>query len=140
LTRDNLAKRKKVDDKKCLICLEEETVQHLFFEYVVAKQCWRLMSEILNVRIENSLADIGSLWFSSKRNVVVNIITSATLWCIWKLRNECCFQHIGWRSMDILLYRICRVLQNWVILCPQEKREQLLGYISKIKTAARMVF
>jgi hypothetical protein len=31
LTRDNLGKRKQVDDKICLFCNEPETVIHLFF-------------------------------------------------------------------------------------------------------------
>jgi hypothetical protein len=31
LTRDNLAKRRSVDDKTSLFCREDETVGHLFF-------------------------------------------------------------------------------------------------------------
>jgi hypothetical protein len=31
LTRDNLAKRKQIDDKACLLCNEFESVGHLFF-------------------------------------------------------------------------------------------------------------
>jgi hypothetical protein len=37
LTRDNLNIRKKLDDLTCLFCTENESVQHLFFECVVAK-------------------------------------------------------------------------------------------------------
>ena len=37
LTRDNLNKRRMVDNLKCLFCDEEESVCHLFFECVVAK-------------------------------------------------------------------------------------------------------
>ena len=40
LTRDNLALRQKVDDKSCVFCEEKETVNHLFFECVVAKLIW----------------------------------------------------------------------------------------------------
>jgi hypothetical protein len=36
LTRDNLAKRKQVDDKTCLFCDDLELVLHLFFECCVA--------------------------------------------------------------------------------------------------------
>jgi hypothetical protein len=32
LTRDNLSKRKNVDDKTCLFCTEYESVTHLFYE------------------------------------------------------------------------------------------------------------
>lgn len=31
LTRDNVSKRKSVDDERCLFCSEKETIIHLFF-------------------------------------------------------------------------------------------------------------
>jgi hypothetical protein len=31
LTRDNLAKRKSIEDKSCLFCSEDESIGHLFF-------------------------------------------------------------------------------------------------------------
>jgi hypothetical protein len=34
LTRDNLAKRKSVDDKTCMFCFEFESMCHLFFNVV----------------------------------------------------------------------------------------------------------
>jgi hypothetical protein len=37
LTRDNLAKRRQVDDKTCLFCAELESVSHLFFNCCVAR-------------------------------------------------------------------------------------------------------
>jgi hypothetical protein len=40
LSRDNLSKRRKVEDTSCLYSCELETVNHLFFECVVAKQVW----------------------------------------------------------------------------------------------------
>jgi hypothetical protein len=40
MTRDNVAKRKKVEDKRCLFCTKEETPHHLFFGCVVASQIW----------------------------------------------------------------------------------------------------
>ena len=46
-TRDNLAKRRKVDDPNCLFCLEPEYIQHLFIDCVVVKQCWKVISGIV---------------------------------------------------------------------------------------------
>jgi hypothetical protein len=40
-TRDNLAKRKKMDDMACAFCNEHESVRHLFFECCVAQAFWR---------------------------------------------------------------------------------------------------
>lgn len=140
LTRDNLSKRRKVQDLNCLFCLEVEYVQHFFFDCAVAKQCWATISVAINVDLECSLVGIGKFWLSNKKHVVTNIITSTVLWCIWKLKNAFCFQFTEWRSMEILLYRICGVLQNWVVLCPQEKKEQLQDCIQKIKMEAMKTF
>jgi hypothetical protein len=64
------------------------------------------------------------------------MITSAVLWSIWKLRNDLSFQHTGWKSMEMLLFRISGLLQNWIILCPADRKERLKEVISKIKSAA----
>jgi hypothetical protein len=41
LTRDNLLKRQNVDDLTCVLCNENETSTHLFFDCVVAKTIWK---------------------------------------------------------------------------------------------------
>jgi hypothetical protein len=46
LTRDNLVKRKKLDDVSCLFCAEPESVCHLFFECCVSKVMWQNFSEM----------------------------------------------------------------------------------------------
>ena len=51
LTRDNLTKRRPVEDKTCVFCSENESVHHLFFDCVVAKQMWTLISQTSNVHI-----------------------------------------------------------------------------------------
>jgi hypothetical protein len=95
LTRDNLAKRRKLEDESCLLCSEKETSQHLFFDCAVAKQCWVIFSELLGTRVGSDITEIGKFWLSPKKYVLVNIITAVVLWSIWKLRNEFCFQRIG---------------------------------------------
>ena len=47
LTRDNLSVRQKVDDKFYVFCSELETVNHLFFECVVAKVMWSILFDWL---------------------------------------------------------------------------------------------
>jgi hypothetical protein len=44
--RDNLAKRREVDDKSCLFCSEKETAGHLLFECCVARNLWEVVAEI----------------------------------------------------------------------------------------------
>jgi hypothetical protein len=89
--------------------------------------------------VGNSIVDIGKYWLSSERYVVVNMVTTAILWSIWKLRNDFCFQKIGWKSMEVLLFKILGTLKSWAVLCPGEKKEILSGYMEEIKEMARRV-
>ena len=138
LTRDNLGKRRKVEDSTCLFCKEQESLNHLFFDCVVAKQLWEVLSSIFGIQLGNSLDNIGKFWLSNKRNGVLNICTSAAVWSLWKLRNDLCFQRKMWRSMAILLFNMAVMLQNWIILCPEEK-EDLKQKVLLIKTEATQV-
>jgi hypothetical protein len=107
---------------------------------VVAKQCWKVISDVIGTTVGGDLAVIGQFWLSEKRHDILNIVTSAVFWSIWKLRNEILFQNIGRRSMDILLYRITGLLQNWEILCPSEKQDLMRHIVKKIKMASKMTF
>jgi hypothetical protein len=46
LTRDNLVKRKNVDDESCLFCNDKESIQHFFFDCCVAKCMWQVCSDV----------------------------------------------------------------------------------------------
>jgi hypothetical protein len=67
------------------------------------------------------------------------MVTSAVIWSIWKLRNELCFQKIGWKDMEVLLFKIMGILKSWVVLCLGDKKEILFGYKEEIKESARRV-
>jgi hypothetical protein len=139
LTRDNLAKKRKVEDGSCLFCAEKETIQHVFFECVVAKQCWRILSNILEYQVGGNMIDTGKYWLSNKKFCILNMVTSATIWSIWKLKNDLCFQRLGWRSMEMLFFRITGLLRNWMLLCSVDKKVLLDSYINKIKAASKEV-
>jgi hypothetical protein len=62
LTKDNLAKRKKLDDLSYLFCNEKESIIHLFFDCCVAKLVWgefRLPLILMWVLILNQLQSGG---------------------------------------------------------------------------------
>jgi hypothetical protein len=84
-----------VEDGSCLFYSEKETAKHLCFDYVVAKQCWFVISEIVGLHVGESIVEIGKFWLSDKNFSMINIITSAVLWSIWNLSDDLCFQHIG---------------------------------------------
>ena len=117
LTRDNLSLRRKVDDQSFLFCMENESVHHLFFGCVVAKQLWVYVSEVIGKDVGSSFESIGSLWLSNKRFLVANMFCSAALWGLWKLRNSLCIQGCRWKDVKILI-QLVGMMQNWRLLCP----------------------
>jgi hypothetical protein len=65
-TRDNLDKRRKLDDLTCLFCSEPETVHHLFIKCCVAHSNWSTMSEILGISVGRDFESIVELWLRDK--------------------------------------------------------------------------
>jgi hypothetical protein len=90
LTRDNLDKRRKVEDLSCLFCMEIESVHHLLFECVIARQPWEAVSEIIGFEVGSCYEFVDNCWLRNKRFRIINILTSA-VWGGWKLRNLLCF-------------------------------------------------
>ena len=121
LTRDNLSIRKKIKDPTCLFCSEAETVNHLFFDCVVAKQLWSILSEIFNRQVGTYFVSVGTMWISNRKFIVENVFCAAILWGLWKLRNNLCFQGTLWVDVRVLIMKVTAMLQNWSSMCPKEK-------------------
>jgi hypothetical protein len=82
LTRDNLGKRRHVDDGSCLFCKEDESIHHLFFGCVGAKQAWEMVYEIAGIEIGVDYESIASRWLCNKKFDVVNMLSSVVCWGI----------------------------------------------------------
>jgi len=61
LTRDNLAKRRHVDDKTCLFYAEPESINHWFFECCVTKVLWSFLHDCLELNGNLSYEFMASL-------------------------------------------------------------------------------
>lgn len=62
LTKDNLVKRQHLDDLTCLFCGEAESVQHLFFGCLVAKEVWKTDAEVFQFNSPCSMSNLSALW------------------------------------------------------------------------------
>ena len=116
LTRDNLAKRRNVENMNCLFCDEPESVHHLFFECVVAKACWAYLADIFHIGFGNDFESVARWWVSNTRHKIMNCCSSVLMWCLWKTRNELCFQGKAWLGEKLIIRRMVNMLQNWRIL------------------------
>ena len=61
----NLNIRKKLDDVNCLFCSKNESAHHLFFDCVVLRQIWSMISECLGVNIDDNTS-VAAMWLSNK--------------------------------------------------------------------------
>lgn len=79
LTRDNLAKRRHVEDVSCVFCDELESIQHLFFDCIVAQHMWAVVVESVNIHVPSSLHSLLSFW--KLKNDVMPLIWLLLLPC-----------------------------------------------------------
>jgi hypothetical protein len=87
-TRDNLSKRKYVEDKTCLFCSSLETVHHTFFECCVAKMLWETVAEVTGLPVISDFTSLSKWWLHGKKMGNLNVVTTAALWTIWKTQNN----------------------------------------------------
>jgi hypothetical protein len=62
LTRDNLAKRRHVEDKSWLFCSESESVHHLFFDCFATKLVWPIIFDLLHVDVGLNFESVARWW------------------------------------------------------------------------------
>lgn len=101
----------------CLFCNENETVHHLFFDCVVAKQIWFDVADTFDFNIPKNMTELSSFWKLNNKRSVINIACVASIWGIWTMRNDMCFQGMPWTSTRAVLGRISSSLHQWKILC-----------------------
>jgi hypothetical protein len=111
LIRNNLEKRRNLDDTSCLFCSDRETANHLFFECILAKRAWMLISRVIGRQIGESSESIAKLWLCNKKFDITNMVTSEVCCSLWELRNSICFQGITWMSMRMLWQRVLPMLK-----------------------------
>jgi hypothetical protein len=58
------------------------------------------------------------MWLCKKKFGVINIVTSAVCWSLWKLRNSTIFQEVTWMGMKLLWQKVVPMLRCWRILVP----------------------
>jgi hypothetical protein len=125
LTRDNLAKRRQVDDKTCLFCAELESVSHLFFNCCVARMAWNDIYEMTNTPVIIDFESMGRMWVKGKKGRAFNVLTSIVVWALWKLRNNMCFKGKCWSRVEVILREVAKFIRNWTLVNRSEEVEML---------------
>jgi hypothetical protein len=58
---------------------------------------------------------MAKCWLCNQKYGVVNMITSAVCWGIWKLRNALCFQGVDWRNVKQVWEKVLPMLKCWSV-------------------------
>lgn len=136
LTRDNLGKRRELFDKTCLFCAEFESVHHLLFDCYIAARIWSAIAEILELGGVWNFESVATRWIANKKNLCINIITSAVLWSIWKFRNKMYFQGLVWTGEKEMMLWITRTLRGWRALLSQDLASNVDQIVMMIENKA----
>lgn len=56
---------------------------------------------------------------------MINIVSSAAIWAISKLRNEIFFHCIVWTGMKMILLKIVGLLRRWLVLFKEDVKAQV---------------
>jgi hypothetical protein len=133
LTRDNLAKRRNVDDETCLFCDDKESIQHLFFDCCVTKCMWQVCFDVCGKQLGADFESVAKYWLHNKKLNCLNVLTTAVFWIIWKFRNEMCFQGRKWTGVKELIGRWARMLKDWLLLRKPEDVLVLGAWMEKLE-------
>jgi hypothetical protein len=103
---------------------------------VVAKRAWQLVSESIGFQVGVDYESITKLWLCNKKFGVINMITSAVYWCLWKLRNAVQFQGVAWVGMKLLWDQVMPMLQCRKVLVPVKMVDGFDNAISLLENLA----
>ena len=120
LTIDNLHKRKVWILDWCYMCKRNgESVDHLFLHCHFASDLWTMVLGLFGVSWVMPRTVLGLLWcwqgsFGRHQNGCIwFIIPHCLLWCLWRERNNRCFEDTK-RSIPDLKLLFFRTLRDWL--------------------------
>jgi hypothetical protein len=129
LTKDNLAKRNRQGSKKCAFCSRDETIQHLFFDYRVARFLWTLVSISFGLQPPRSIRHIFRNWLlgaDAKTKNFILIWVSALCWALWLCRNNIVFEKSPMFTYMQVLFRATHWLRFWAQMQRLDGGEDIL--------------
>jgi hypothetical protein len=125
-----------LDDKSCIFCSENETVNHIFFECCVSCQLWKNINEVLCVKVGHDFESVANLWLSDKKLKLVNVCTTTVLWSLWESRSDMIFQGTRWLGMKRVLRRCVGTLRNWKLVLNTEEAGELERWALELERIA----
>jgi hypothetical protein len=124
LTKDNLVKRNWHGNELCSFCNIHESIQHLFFECVLAKYIWRVIHLVIGLPPPNNSRHMIGGWvygMNPKDRQIFLIGIGAMLWVIWLSRNDIVFNKASISSSMQVIFQGTYWIRTW----PNFQKDQM---------------
>lgn len=133
-TVDNLNKKGMNKPVQCRLCGEEESIDHLFFSCVVARNIWDDVSEFLGLSVGTDYISVAAKWLSKEKYYVTNLISSAVLRGIWLIRNDFVFNDQVWLDVKMVWRKIRTLSMEWKDLCRDQQETEMERWLSYLES------
>jgi hypothetical protein len=143
LTKDNLAKRNWQDNKRCCLCANDETIQHLFFYCHFARAIWSITHAASGLPQPHSISHMFGDWLwgiSKELKPLVLLGAATTCWSPWLCRNDVVFERKPNTSPLQVIYSVIHWLRSWIILQKRASQEFLVAALQHLTLVAKEFF
>ena len=100
-------------------------------------ELWRVIGDFYNNHARMSMNDMLEWWSFNKNHPADCLLHYATLWTLWKYRNDMCFNHTPWIRMQVLWRKIDATLDSWEVRCSGPVKGKVLYLVQKLEQLAR---
>lgn len=108
-----------------VFCTEDESVHHLFHACIVARAVWSMISDLFKKPLGTNYDFVARFWVSNNKNSAINIVCTATMWCLWKFRNSMIFSNTIWSTIKQVGWNILKTIRHWMILSKDHTKLEL---------------
>jgi hypothetical protein len=136
-TVDNLNRKGMSKPTQCCFCAENESIDHLFFECVVAREVWRYVCLFLELDIGKDYLSVASRWLSKEKCYSVNIVSTVVMGAIWLTRNDFIFHKQEWSDVKTVVRRMLILTWEWNIMVKKERKLEMENWSSFLEQVIR---
>lgn len=127
----------------CCFCDAFETIQHLFFDCVLAKFIWRVIQVTFGLSIPLNIKHVFGDWvqrMKEKDKKLLFVGMGAMFWSIWLSRNDIVFNKTPISSYMQVMLRATYWTRTWAVLQKKESQRFLRTVCQLMETLTMDIF
>src|SRR6266540_541321 len=143
LTKYNLARRQWRGSRQCCFCNFSESIQHLFFDYPLAKFIWRAIQVSFGISPPLGVHHMLSTWLSGvhkKFKLLILVGVSSMCWAVWLSRNDLVFDKGLVPSYMQVIFRGTHWTRFWLLLQKEKDRSIMKMGCRMLETTMMEIF